>query len=153
MCGVAVRVLKSNLCGCWFESQAAGHFMLESWKLLADARWLTQCSMHWFPPPVKTTHHNMTLGIEQHVKIPNNSNFRNHFLLSPHISLFLTSRTTSNGKIILLLSFHNTVSFSQSVSIVPESVTVMLRCLREPLTTSFSAHPSWAQHHLVGNSW
>ena len=38
--GVAVRVLTSNLGGRWFESRAR-RFMLESWWLLANARWFT----------------------------------------------------------------------------------------------------------------
>ena len=27
-----------------------------------------QCCMHWFPPPVKTTRHNMTLTAEHDIK-------------------------------------------------------------------------------------
>ena len=38
-----------------------------------------QCSMHWFPPPVKATRRNMTLAVERDVK--QQINLNSHFNL------------------------------------------------------------------------
>ena len=60
-----------------------------------------QCSMHWFPPPVKTTRRNMILAVERDVKQQINLNFYEAKYNSVQILLIRHAKIIKNLAVLL----------------------------------------------------